>query len=90
MSKSDLKARPIYHRKRDSIDAHLTVVMAAMTVGHLLEERSALSITRLVRTLRKYRTFELQVASQTIHAASPLPPDIIDTINRIQADLLPH
>lgn len=49
MSKSDLKARPIYHRKRDSIDAHLTVVMAAMAVGHLLEERSALSIKRLVR-----------------------------------------
>lgn len=86
MSKSDLKARPIYHRKRDSIDAHLTVVMAAMAVGHLLEERSALSIKRLVRTLRKYRTFELQVAGQTIHAASPLPPDIIDIINRIRAD----
>ena len=26
MSKSDLRARPIYHRKRDSIEAHLTIV----------------------------------------------------------------
>jgi hypothetical protein len=25
MSKSDLRARPIYHRKRDSIEAHLTM-----------------------------------------------------------------
>jgi hypothetical protein len=25
MSKSDLQARPIYHRKRDSIEAHLTI-----------------------------------------------------------------
>lgn len=86
MSKSDLKARPIYHHKRDSIDAHLTVVMAAMAVGHLLEERSGLSLKRLVRTLRKYRTFELQVAGQTIHAASPLPPEVTDLITRIHAN----
>src|SRR6266704_3873626 len=26
MSKHDLKARPIYHRKRESIDAHLSIV----------------------------------------------------------------
>ena len=32
MSKSDLQARPIYHRKRDSIEAHLTIVFAALAV----------------------------------------------------------
>ncbi|WP_042440057.1 IS1634 family transposase [Corynebacterium halotolerans] len=83
MSKSDLKARPIYHRTRESIDAHLTVVMAAMAVGHLLEERSGLSLKRLVRTLKKYRTFELQIAGQTVHAASPLPTDVTELIQRI-------
>lgn len=65
MSKSDLKARPIYHHKRESIDAHLTVVMAAMAVGHFLEQRSGLSLKRLVRTLKRYRTFELTIAGQT-------------------------
>jgi hypothetical protein len=30
MSKSDLQARPIYHRKRDSIEAHLTIVFATL------------------------------------------------------------
>lgn len=29
MAKSDLAARPTYHRKRDSINAHLTIVFAA-------------------------------------------------------------
>ena len=85
MSKSDLKARPIYHHKRESIDAHLTVVMAAMAVGHLLEQRSGLSLKRLVRTLRKYRTFELQVAGQTVHAASPVPDPVQELIDRIQS-----
>jgi hypothetical protein len=32
MSKHDLRARPIYHRKRDSIEAHLTIVFAALAV----------------------------------------------------------
>ena len=85
MSKSDLKARPIYHRKRDSFDAHLTVVMAAMAVGHLLEQRSGLSLKRLVRTLKKYRTFEVQVAGQTVHAASPLPDDVSALIDRLNS-----
>lgn len=83
MSKSDLKARPIYHRKRDSIDAHLTVVMAAMAVGHLLEQRSELSLKRLVRTLKKYRTFAVQVPGHTVYAASPLSDDVAALIKKL-------
>src|SRR5690625_3082892 len=30
MSKHDLQARPIYHRKRDSIEVHLSIVFAAL------------------------------------------------------------
>lgn len=33
MAKSDLKARPIYHRKRDAIEAHLTIVLAALAIS---------------------------------------------------------
>jgi hypothetical protein len=29
MAKSDLRARPVYHHKRDSTEAHLTIVFAA-------------------------------------------------------------
>ena len=83
MSKSDLKARPIYHRLRDSIDAHLTIVMAAMAVGHELETRTGLSLKRLVRTLRGYRTFELTVGGNTIHAATPLPAEVQSLIQRL-------
>ena len=35
MSKSDLRARPIFHHKRESIEAHLTIVMAALAVARL-------------------------------------------------------
>ena len=33
MSKSDLKTRPIYHHKRESIKAHLSIVSATLAVS---------------------------------------------------------
>lgn len=83
MAKSDLKARPIYHRKEDSIHAHLTIVMAAMATGHVLEQASGLSLKRLVRTLKKYRTFTVEIAGHTIHAQTDLPADIRELTEKL-------
>ena len=33
MSEHDLQARPIYHHKRDSIEAHLSIVFAALAIS---------------------------------------------------------
>lgn len=41
MSKTDLRDRPIFHRRRDAIEAHLTVVRIA---GHLHTGTDPLSI----------------------------------------------
>ena len=35
-SKHDLRARPVFHHTRDAIEAHLTVVMAALAVARYL------------------------------------------------------
>ena len=55
MSKSDLRARPIYH-KRDSVEAHLTIVMAALAVSRWLERQTGWSIKKIVQTLRPHRS----------------------------------
>ena len=39
MSKHDLQARPIYHHKRESIEAHLTIVFAALAVSHWVKTK---------------------------------------------------
>ena len=83
MAKSDLKARPIFHRKKDSIDAHLTIVMAAMATGHVLEQASGLSLKRLIRTLKKYRSFTIEVAGQTVHAQSPVPAEVQNILDQL-------
>lgn len=76
MAKSDLRARPIFHRKEDSIQANLTIVMVAMACGHVLEQSTGVSLKRLVRTLKKYRSFTLEVGGQVVHARTPLPADV--------------
>jgi hypothetical protein len=84
MSKSDLQARPIYHRKRDSIEAHLTIVFAALAVSRWIEARTGWSIRKFVKTARRYRTIEIQAGQQTITAVDPLPEDLrqaLDAIN---------
>jgi hypothetical protein len=75
MSKSDLCARPIYHHKRESIEAHLSIVMAALAVGRLVEQATGWSINRFVKALRPCRTITIQAGDQTVTAADPIPDD---------------
>ena len=58
-----LKARPIYHHKRESIKAHVNIVMVVLATGHVLEQYAQMSVKRLVRTLWKYRSFTVEVAA---------------------------
>ena len=80
MSKHDLRARPIYHRKRDSIEAHLSVVFAALAITRLIEDRTGWSIKKFVRTARRYRTVQIRARGQILTAADPLPPDLRDAL----------
>jgi DDE family transposase len=84
MSKHDLKARPVYHHKRESIDAHLNVVFAALAVTRLIEARTGWSIKKFVRTTRRYRTIQIRAGQHTITAEDPLPPDLRDALALIK------
>ena len=83
MAKSDLQARPIYHRTRDSIEAHLTIVFAALAVGRWIEGQTGWSIRKFVKTARRYRTIQIQAGTHTITAADPLPADLRQAIEAI-------
>ncbi len=83
MSKHDLQARPIYHHKRESIEAHLAVVFAALAVGRFIEAETGWSIKKFVRTARRYRRVTIQAGTQTITAADPLPQDLADALTAL-------
>ncbi len=83
MAKSDLQARPIYHRTRDSIEAHLTIVFAALAVSRWIEHHTGWSIRKFVKTARRYRTIQIQAGPHTIDAADPLPNDLRQALEAI-------
>jgi hypothetical protein len=83
MAKSDLQARPVYHRTRDSIEAHLTIVFAALAVSRWIEHATGWSIRKFVKTARRYRTIQIQAGDHIITAADPLPDDLRDALNKI-------
>jgi len=84
MSKHDLKARPVYHHKRESIDAHLGIVFAALAVTRFIEDRTGWSIKRFVRTARRYRTIQIRAGQHLLTAEDPLPPDLRVALARIK------
>jgi hypothetical protein len=83
MSKHDLQARPIYHHTRESIEAHLSIVFAAMAISHYIENQTGWSIKKFVRTTRRYRTVKIKAGRQTLTAADALPNDLRDALARI-------
>jgi hypothetical protein len=83
MSKHDLRARPIYHHKRESIEAHLTIVFAALAVTRYIEAATDWSIKRFVRTARRYRTVRIRVGQHTVTAEDRLPADLRDALAQI-------
>jgi transposase len=83
MSKHDLQARPVYHRKRDSIEAHLTIVLAALAVSRWIEKTTGWSIRKFVKTARRYRTIHIQAGPHVITAADPLPGELRQAIEAI-------
>jgi hypothetical protein len=85
MSKHDLAARPIYHHLRESIDAHLSIVVTALAVSHWIEHQTGWSIKKFVRTTRRYRTVTIKAGNQTITAADPLPDHLRDALLTIRA-----
>lgn len=74
MVKSDFKARPIFHRRKDSIEAHLTIVLAALAIGRSIESKTSMSIKHLVKILKPVRSGIVSVNGQEYQAAEDISP----------------
>ena len=87
MSKSDLAARPMFHRTRDAIEAHLTIVFAALAVSREVQNRTGLSIRNITRQLRPLRSATIAI-NGTQQTFPPAIPDdeqaILDAIHGTQ------
>lgn len=65
MSKTDLRARPIFARTHHAIEAHLTIVFTALAISREVQNRTGLSIRRVLRTLKPLRSATLEINGTT-------------------------
>jgi hypothetical protein len=79
MTKSDLRARPVFHHQRDAIEAHLSVVFAALAIARHLQDATGVSIKRIVQTLRTQRSATITINGQHL----TLEPDLTDAASDI-------
>ncbi|WP_420751094.1 IS1634 family transposase [Rhodococcus sp. O3] len=90
MSKTDLQARPIFHRTRDAIEAHLTVVFTALAVSRVVQDRSGLAIGKVVKLLRPLRSATIAI-NGTRHTFPPeVDADRQTLLDRISRPELTH
>ncbi|MGO0605998.1 IS1634 family transposase, partial [Brevibacterium linens] len=84
MSKTDLRARPIFHRTRDAIEAHLTLVFTALAVSRFMQAATGESLKKIITSLRPLREFTGRVGGQDI----TFDPEVTGEAREIAAELL--
>ena len=75
MSKTDLRARPMFSHSREAIEAHLTIVFAALAISRYLQQRTGSSIRHIVRTLRPLQHVTINIAGQPVIAEPQIPAE---------------
>ncbi|WP_298325387.1 IS1634 family transposase [Haloactinopolyspora sp.] len=83
MTKGDLRARPVFHHQRDAIEAHLSVVFAALAIARHLQDATGVSIKKIVQTLRTQRSATITINGQRL----TLEPDLTDAASDIRRRL---
>lgn len=74
MSKTDLRARPMFHHTRATIEAHLTVVFAALAIARYLQDATGMSIKKIIQALRPIQQIRVRIAGHDHLAEDPLTP----------------
>ena len=85
MSKHDLRARPVFHHTRDAIEAHLTVVMAALAVARHLQDTTGISIKRIIRTLKPLQDVTINLNGHNITAQPQITPNAASILKSLQS-----
>ncbi|TAM69388.1 MAG: hypothetical protein EPN48_08455 [Microbacteriaceae bacterium] len=76
---TDCCARPIFHHRKQTIQAHLTVVFAALAITRHLTATTGYSIKKIVQTLRTICSATIEINGQSL----TLEPDIPMTAAQI-------
>jgi len=83
MAKTDLRARPIYHRLREKIEAHLTIVFAAIAVSRHVQETTGISIKRFVKLLAPVKDGVIAIDGNEHLIPAEMTPEIEKLLTKL-------
>jgi transposase len=86
MSKSDLCARPIFHRKEESIRAHILICFIALMIGKYLEIKTELSLKKVRDAL--WKIHEAHVMNELSGEVHILNMDLDQKANKVLTKIL--
>lgn len=84
MSKTDLRARPLFARTRDAIEAHLTIVFTALAVSREVQNRTGMSLRQVLRTLKPLRSATVETNGVIATLPPALEPDHTMILNALE------
>ncbi len=90
MSKSDLRARPVFHHDRDAIEAHLTIVTAALAVARYLQDTTGMSVRKVIQALRPLQQITVTIGGHEHTASDPLTDTAANIIDALGIERPTH
>jgi hypothetical protein len=85
MAKSDLRTRPIYHRIRVYIEAHLIIVLASLAISRRIEHQTGISIKPFAKLLRPIRSGIVTIKVREILAEPEVPESVKELLIRLSS-----
>jgi len=86
MSKSDLRARPIFHHTQEAIKAHVLICFVALMMGKYLEIKTGMSLKRIRDEL--WKIHEAHIRDERTGEIHVMRMDIRNSANKSLIDLL--
>ena len=90
MSKTDLRARPMFHRTRDAIEAHLTLVFTGLAISREVQARTGPAIRNVVKQLRPLRSATIAINGRRQTFAPAIPAEKQTILDAIHSRRLTH
>lgn len=82
--------RPAFHHQREAIEAHLTVVFAALAIARHLQQQTGVTIKKIVNTLRPLRSAVITIDGHTITAQPATTAEARDILDRLPPITFPR
>lgn len=88
ISKSDLKARPIYHNKEQAIKTHILICFMALAIAKYIEIKTQQSIRSVIKELK--RVTDARIYDEMNKREIVMRSKMSDEVKKILEMILPH